>query len=298
MSPPPHSGRKPDPNPGPPGTAIDPRPVRRGEAPLAVLCFHGLTGTPYEVRPITDALADRGFAVRAPLLPGHDSLEALERSTWREWYDFAEAAFDALYDGGRRRVLVIGFSMGSLLALRLASLRPHDPAGVVGVSVPLQLEDWKRHAVLALARLRQNRFLHGLVGRRDKSGGRDVRIRREAEAPALDAFPYPTLAEFVALQEEVRELLPNLVAPLLLLHGQYDHVTPPEASARVAQMVSSPRVERTVYPSSFHQLALDLDRDAVCRRIVEFAVSVLGEPTPASAPDPAADPTPAPQESP
>jgi carboxylesterase len=36
----------------------------------AALCLHGLTGTPYQVRPIGEALAAAGIAAIGPALPG------------------------------------------------------------------------------------------------------------------------------------------------------------------------------------------------------------------------------------
>ena len=52
----------------------DPGPFKLGDvggSGPAVLCLHGLTGTPYEVRPPAEALAEAGFACLGPLLPGH-----------------------------------------------------------------------------------------------------------------------------------------------------------------------------------------------------------------------------------
>ena len=110
--------------------SIDPSPIAWGDGERGVLLLHGLTGTPYEVRPFAQALARRGFAVRAPRLEGHQDLDALESSTWRQWYGGAEAAFEALRDGGRRRTVVLGFSLGALLSLRLAALRPRELQGL------------------------------------------------------------------------------------------------------------------------------------------------------------------------
>jgi carboxylesterase len=226
------------------------------------------------------ALAARGFAVRAPLLDGHTDVEALERVTWRDWYASAARSFDQLHADGARRVMVLGFSMGSLLALRLAALRPDAVAGVIAISVPLSLESWKRKVISTLARLRTSPLVGSLVGVLPKSGGPDVRIQRELHnSPSLRAFPYPALAELMALQDEVAELLPHVRAPLLLVHGRLDHTTGPEQSARVAQRVGSSRVELEILPRSFHIVGLDLDRDRACDRITRFAVSVLGDPT-------------------
>ncbi len=242
------------------------------------MVLHGLTGTPYEVRPLAESLAAHGFAVRCPLLAGHTDLASLEASTWRDWYASAETAFDTLRADGRRRVMVVGFSMGGLLALRLAALRSREVAGVVALSVPLRFEAWKRSAILTMARLRSNRFFRDLVGVLGKEGGPDVRVEREAQqSPSLEGFPYPALAELLALQDEVDDLLPFVRAPLLVMHGRYDHTAPAEHSERIAQRVSASRVERVVLPRSFHQIGLDLDRERACEEVVRFALSVLGE---------------------
>jgi carboxylesterase len=225
------------------------------------------------------ALHACGFAVRAPLLTGHTDLDALERSTWHDWYDSALEALELLRDGGRRRVVVLGFSMGSLLALRLCALRTDALAGAIAISVPLRLPTWKRGAIVTLARLRTHRLLKDMVGILPKSRGPDVRIQREADdSPSLHGFPYPTLAELVALQDEVAELLPHVRAPLLLLHGRFDHTASPDDSQCVAQRVGSPRVELEILPHSFHVVGLDLDRGRVCEQVVRFASSILGPP--------------------
>lgn len=267
-----------------PTPANDPRPFALGEGERAVLCVHGLTGTPWEVRPIGEALAHHGYATIGPLLAGHGDVDALEASRWTDWYASVESAFDTLRDGGRRKVVLLGFSMGSLLALRLAALRPDDVVGVVAMGVPLEFPGWKRAAIETLARLRSAPVLGGLIGRRDKRGGPDIRVLRMAQAnPSLSQFPYPTLRELVALQDEVRGLLPTVRAPLLLLHGALDHAAAPDDSARVAQMVASADVQRRVFPRSFHHLAVDLDRDEVMREILQF-VDRTTRPTPSPEP--------------
>jgi len=263
---------------------VDPRPIHRGEGPRGVLLLHGLTGTPYDVAPFAEALSARGFAVRAPLLAGHSDLASLETTSWRDWYASAETAFDELYAAGRRRVLLLGFSLGSLLSLRLAALRPSDIAGLVALSVPLSLPGWQRTAIGALARLRTTPGLGRLVGMLPKDGP-DVRVERAfRQSPSLRGFPFPALAEMIALQDEVTDLLPHVHMPLLLLHGLHDHIAPVVHCDRVAQRVGSSSVHKVVLPRSFHILAHDLDRDQAQAEIVRFAMSVLGptDPTPSS----------------
>lgn len=259
-------------------SAVDPRPIALGEGSRAVLLLHGLTGTPYEVEPIARSLHGRGFAVRAPLLAGHGSLADLEQSTRADWYATAEHALADLHQGGRRDVVVLGASMGGLLALRLAALQPRGVAGIVAASVPLELPLLQRSAIAVLARLRRTPLLGGVIGTLPKDGP-DVRIERESrQSPSLRGFPYPALAELVALQREVTASLPEVRAPLLLLHGELDHSAPPSHAARIAQTVGSPQVRSVLLPRSFHILGRDLDRDQVCAEVVRFAISVLGDP--------------------
>jgi carboxylesterase len=90
----------------------------------AVLCLHGFTGTPFEIRPIADELTRLGYHVESPTLAGHGAdVKALEGTGWRDWLRSAELAFDALAARTSGRIAVVGFSMGGLLALRLGRSR-------------------------------------------------------------------------------------------------------------------------------------------------------------------------------
>ena len=46
-------------------------PFALGSGPDACLLLHGLTGSPAELRPVGEALAQAGFRAVGPLLPGH-----------------------------------------------------------------------------------------------------------------------------------------------------------------------------------------------------------------------------------
>lgn len=246
-----------------------------GEGPRAALLLHGLTGTPEEVRPIAEALHRAGFAVHAPLLAGHGDAETLAAEGWPAWYASATSHLDALAQRGP--VLVVGFSMGALLALRLAALARARVAGVVAISVMLELPAWQAALARGLAELRRRPSLGAFVGHFPKLAV-DVRIfARSRRSPSLRVFPYAAIASLADLQRDVRPRLGHITAPLLLLHGRHDHTAPVVFSARVAQAVASSSVRRVVLPRSFHIVGVDLDEPQVCAEVVAFARAVLGD---------------------
>src|SRR5271154_6266158 len=68
---PPGAGKRGDPGLA---AALDPTltaPFELGIGPGACLLVHGFTGTPWDVRPLGEALAAGGFRVRGIPLPGH-----------------------------------------------------------------------------------------------------------------------------------------------------------------------------------------------------------------------------------
>ncbi|HWN69404.1 MAG TPA: hypothetical protein VNM90_17305, partial [Haliangium sp.] len=65
-----------------------------GNNDVGVLCVHGFTGTPFEVRHLGRRLNEGGFTVSGPALPGHTtSIDELDQTTWRDWYGRVAQSF-------------------------------------------------------------------------------------------------------------------------------------------------------------------------------------------------------------
>jgi carboxylesterase len=167
--------------------------------------------------------------------------------------------------------LLIGFSMGSLLALRLAAEHPRELVGLCVLGVPIEHPRWQLAASRLLADLSgRAAWLAKLIGHRKKADS-DVRDKAVVDRrAALRALPYPTIVEFGALQDQARAALSRVTTPTLLLHGAYDHVADVDGSARVSQALGASDVARIVLPHSFHHLVRDVDSEQVCARVLEF----------------------------
>lgn len=85
------------------------------------LLFHGLNDSPYIWRDMADALSERGFDVRAILLPGHGSTPRAQLSMryWR-WIKTAREHM-RLYRQSDTPFYLGGFSLGGVLATILAA---------------------------------------------------------------------------------------------------------------------------------------------------------------------------------
>ncbi|MGE9986322.1 alpha/beta hydrolase [Desulfovibrio sp. SGI.169] len=107
---------------------------------MQCLLLHGLGGSPFEMRPLAEALTAAGFAAHAPALPGHGGTEeAYLASSFARWRDFARAEYARLRETGP--VLLAGYSLGGILALDAAQAAARGelppPAGLLTLATPL-----------------------------------------------------------------------------------------------------------------------------------------------------------------
>ncbi|WP_016995016.1 alpha/beta hydrolase [Lysinibacillus boronitolerans] len=87
---------------------------------VGVLCIHGFSGGPYEVEPFTTYLRSHtNWIIEEPTLSGHGEELHMSGFKAKHWLMDAELAFRALAKKVDE-VIVVGFSMGGIIALYLA----------------------------------------------------------------------------------------------------------------------------------------------------------------------------------
>jgi carboxylesterase len=229
-------------------------PFELGRGEDACLLLHGFTGSPWDVRPLGEALAARGLYVRAIQLPGHGTTpEALLHVSHRDWLQAAAHALLALRD--YRRTFVAGLSMGALLALRLAADYPERVQGLALVAPAVRFQGPK---MWLLKRLRHAGLLERVKPWVEKTGTDLSDPAALAEAPILPAFPSVRLQDLWTLQDEAMETLPRVRCPALVAVAEQDHVVDPAGGRLLVRgLTASPQVRYISLKDGFHIIPRD-----------------------------------------
>ena len=240
--------------------ALDAGAFDLGDGRNAALCLHGLTGTPYEIRPVGEALAAAGIRAVGPFLAGHGGEpELLARTPFGEWVDAVADAHRALCER-HERVFLVGLSLGGLLSLQRAASAQVDALAVIGV--PLRL----RTRLAPLLPIARHRWSY--LPKRRGSDIRDAAAR--ARHPSLRVMPVASAIELIRLQRRVRALLGRVTAPLLVAHGCLDATAHPDDARRIAAEVASTERELLWLPNSGHVVPVDHDGPELARAVVDF----------------------------
>ncbi|SDZ06744.1 carboxylesterase [Amycolatopsis xylanica] len=234
-----------------------------GSTEVGVLLCHGFTGTPGSLRAWGAHLAEAGFTVRCPLLPGHGTVwQDMNRTVWTDWYEAVRTELLELL-GTCDSVFVCGLSMGGTLSLRLAQEFGNRIAGIVLVNPSVTTLRWDAKFGPLLAAV-----LPSVPG-----VGNDIKKPGETEI-AYTRTPVRAAVSLGKLWKLVRADLPKVTQPLLLLHSAVDHIVEPVNSQIILGAVGSENVTEVVLENSYHVATQDNDAELIFERSVEFVRSV------------------------
>lgn len=257
---------------------------RKGQS--AVLLVHGLTGTPAEMKHFGRMLSRKGLTVACPELAGHcASIEALQATKWKDWYQSVENAFDALRSE-YEQVFIAGLSMGALLALLVAAKKKSEVAGVILLSSTFFYDGWnvpkfKQKFLLPIVLYTPLKyFLHweetapyGIKCERTRALVAAILDNKDAQtADKIGYFKTPAtvILESVRLIKAAQKCLPNVTSPALIVHSTEDDMASLENAYYVEKNIASEHIETMYVDDTYHVLTLDKRKDDIAKRVVGF----------------------------
>jgi carboxylesterase len=244
---------------------VRPDGILEGAEPLSLdadgtrgaLVLHGFNDTPQSVRALANALHQRGWSVRVPLLPRHgQSFEELaERGSAAEWVAHARDEWRALRAGCTHAVL-IGQSMGGAIAVMLAAESP--PTALVLLAPYLRMSTVGRmlsHVWPLWALVTPRLFSNPLRGFRDEAA--------RARSLGHGAYTPRLVRELRRVVDDATPALPAVQVPTLVVHSRRDYRISSSAAAWAYARLGSPSKQLVWRDGTGHVLAADAGKEEV-----------------------------------
>ncbi|MBE7554578.1 MAG: alpha/beta fold hydrolase [Anaerolineales bacterium] len=249
-------------------SSVKPSPFLLEGGSIGVLLIHGFTGSPPEMRPVGDYLNQRGLTVSVPCLPGHGTtLEDLNRQRWTDWTGRAAKALVELKQRCET-VVVGGLSLGALISLYLVA-NTTDVAGAIIYSPAIMLTDPGRHFLP---------ILKYLIRQVSKPEDYFTDPQAKSRLWSYDAYPTAASHEVMKFIQPVKQCLPQVTCPLLIIHSTADPTLHPDSARYVYERVGSTDKNIITLHNSGHVLNVDSEWERVAEETYQFILKHVSAP--------------------
>lgn len=239
----------------------------------AIILLHGFGSSPADFGDLGDRLSRAGFHVVAPLMPGHGVTPTELLTVKREeWIAVAEQTYRALA-ARFGEVSVVGYSMGGVLALHLASTVPVQSIVLWGLYVRVAHKwyyglrpEWWTYLLGPLL---------GYVGRSIEY----THINDKSQIDRLVTYGYLPLhaaKELFRMGDEVRKRVRGVATPILLVHSKGDETASMRSAVGLLRKLQNAEREVLILEKSNHVIGWDYERDVAAERTVDFLLRKAG----------------------
>jgi len=239
-----------------------------GEPRGAVVIAHGFAEHGGRYAHVAERLVAEGLAVRAPDHRGHGRSGGRRTSVRRfdDYVDDLTTVIQQVRKKWPRRVVLLGHSMGGLIALRLAVRASVRIDGLV-VSAPAACPRDVSKLTLTVGR--------ALSWLAPNAGVIRLPLNRISRDPGVvDAYKHDPLVfrtpirarlgtEMLAAMHQVEVGLPDLRTPLLVMQGTADGLVDPGCGPHVYERAGSPDKTLKMYDGLWHEIFNEPERDHV-----------------------------------
>ncbi|MGR9116214.1 MAG: alpha/beta fold hydrolase [Gammaproteobacteria bacterium] len=218
-----------------------------------VLLIHGLLARPAELSNYGRYLQQQGYTVLGIRLKGHGSSPyALRDQKLEDWYGSVQRGY-AILKAYCDQIVLAGFSTGGALALKLAAEQRPEIIGVVAVAVPVH---FIRKSFMLVP------FLHGtnkLIEWVSAFEGAKPFIENEAEHPHINYrnTPVKSLYELRRLIINLKEFLPKITTPTLIIHADNDPIVASSSAGELINMLGSNNKQIKIVHADHHGILMD-----------------------------------------
>ncbi|MFH1366604.1 MAG: alpha/beta fold hydrolase [Patescibacteria group bacterium] len=184
---------------------------------VGIILVHGFTGSPHDLRPLGEYLADKGFTVAGVRLSGHGvHHEVLKKTNRFDWYYSLKMVADDLRKKVKK-IYIVGFSMGGNLSLLFTKLEG-GVSGLVLINTPIftkpgRLIFWFIPLIKNFKKFTTKKWAKNMDNYFEKMDqGTYLRI------------PLDSAWQYYKLVQETKEILPEIEIPVYIIQSTKDKV--------------------------------------------------------------------------
>ncbi|MCC9621302.1 alpha/beta fold hydrolase [Thalassospira sp. MA62] len=239
-----------------------------------ILLVHGFLASPAELRDLGDKLTDLGYAVMGVRLAGHGtSPHELQKRTWHDWLASVRRGYDILAPFCDQ-VIVIGFSTGGALSAIHAASHPEKLSALVLAGTPLKFRN--RNLMFVPLLYRANKLMGWMPSAQEMLSFRV----NESEHPSINYrnIPIGGLHQLRQAVAEMRQKLPALACPTLILQGDGDQVVDPASARMIKRLATKAKYMDIQMLKSDRHGIVNEDIDNAHERILSFVQSHCAAP--------------------
>jgi carboxylesterase len=235
------------------------------------LIIHGFTDQLDSVQIIESELSNLDIPIQVPLLRGHgkESPEALRGVVWQDWIEDTEAALAEILLVVEN-VIVIGYSLGGLIAITLAARIAERIDSIVLAGAPVKI-----NAPLAPGRPLHflTTFINWLIKKWEMPPNY-VDTERVKYHTSYPWAPMDSITTLLDLIVEASKLLPDVKVPTLILQSHNDSTTSPESANIIYNTISTSPEEKQIvwFEKTEHEMFRDLERETVVNVIRDYVL--------------------------
>jgi len=261
---------------------------------MPIVLLHGLAASGRVFGAAFDALGDQ-YRLIVPDLLGFGDSPTSEAGYGPEQHVDAVLACIRELGCDDEPMIIVGHSMGALLAIHLAARHPDRVHAVVALAPPLYRDpDEARRSIAGLGVMARlfvldtdwaHQACRWVCNHRELAGALAQVLRPDLPGPvARDGVrhTWPSYSESlrdIILAAEARALVPTLTMPVHLIAGRRDAIAPPEL---LRGLDATPNIETTIWD-------VDHDMELVIPHAIADALSAAASPWSPSLPGAAGD---------
>jgi carboxylesterase len=205
-------------------------------------------------------------------LAGHAGTpNELGASNHGNWYESVVRGFERLR-GFHDPIVVVGLSMGALLAARLAADQGEEIVGLVMLAPAFFLTagKWTLARILRhLGRWPYSVYLQNTVG----SDIHDAAAKRIH--PTMTLTPLSAPLNLYDLSSIVRPMLARIRQPTLAIHSKQDHTIPFSTLAWLMNRLGCDDRRAVELEDSYHVITVDYDKERIAAEVIRFIDDLL-----------------------